>query len=76
MYSGSILGLALSPHLIAMWGWASVFGIFGSLGVLWFAAWLRSAASSPVDDPKLTAAEEKYIVANTCPQVRLCLTYW
>ena len=39
MYSGSILGLALSPHMIEVLHWPSVFYIFGSLGVVWFALW-------------------------------------
>ena len=39
MYTGSILGLALSPHMIEVLHWHSVFYIFGSLGVVWFALW-------------------------------------
>ena len=39
MYSGSILGLALSPHMIEWLRWPSVFYIFGSLGVVWFLLW-------------------------------------
>ena len=58
MYSGSILGLALSPHMIEVLHWHSVFYIFGSLGVVWFALWnaqvrcaqelLQAACSIPV----------------------------
>jgi MFS family permease len=69
MYTGSILGLALSPHMIAGWGWPSVFYIFGTLGVGWFAFWLQTAASSPNVDRFISDEERAYIVKNTCDQV-------
>jgi MFS family permease len=40
MYLGSVTGLAFSPFLIHQFGWPSVFYSFGSLGTVWFAAWL------------------------------------
>ena len=52
-------------------GWASVFYIFGSLGVVWFALWLRKAASGPLSDDRVSEREREYIVANTCEQVRV-----
>jgi ACS family sodium-dependent inorganic phosphate cotransporter len=58
MFIGSIMGLALSPAMIAAMGWPSVFYIFGSLGVLWYTAWSKRAASTPSDDP-LISREEK-----------------
>ena len=51
-------------------GWASVFYIFGSLGVVWFVLWLRKASSGPVSDTRVSEKEREYIVANTCEQVR------
>jgi len=65
MYSGSIAGLAISPTLIAMFTWPSVFFIFGSLGSVWFAAWSRLACSRPQDDERISLAEREYITANT-----------
>jgi MFS family permease len=58
MFIGSILGLGLSPHMIAALGWPSVFYIFGSLGVVWYWAWRARAASTPADDPALSKAEK------------------
>jgi predicted MFS family arabinose efflux permease len=58
MFIGSILGLGLSPQLIALLGWHSVFYIFGSLGVFWYMLWQRQAASTPADDDKLSSAEK------------------
>eukprot|EP00887_Chlorella_sp_A99_P000918 scaffold5.g918.t1 len=65
MYSGSTLGLALSPHMISHWGWPSVFYVFGVAGVAWFLLWQRRAASSPAADPGISAAEAGYIARNT-----------
>ena len=70
MYTGSIIGLALSPHMIQSFGWASVFYIFGSVGVFWFMLWLRKAASGPTNDPLVSKTEKAFIIANTCDQVR------
>ena len=41
MYTGSILGLGLSPHMVASLGWSSVFYIFGTLGIAWFVFWVQ-----------------------------------
>jgi len=68
MYTGSILGLALSPHMIASLGWSSVFFIFGSLGVVWFVLWLKTASSGPNEDPTVSPEERSFIVSNTCDQ--------
>ncbi|KAG6789391.1 hypothetical protein POTOM_005488 [Populus tomentosa] len=65
MYLGSVTGLAFSPFLIHQFGWPSVFYSFGSLGTVWFAAWLSKAHSSPLDDPQLRPEEKKLIFANS-----------
>ena len=70
MHVGSILGLALSPHMVQSLGWPSVFYIFGSLGVGWYLLWQRQAASTPKEDPLCTAEEKAFIVGNTVEPVR------
>jgi ACS family sodium-dependent inorganic phosphate cotransporter len=65
MFVGSIVGLALSPQLIARFGWPSVFYGFGSLGVLWYGAWQRRVAATPSQDPEISREERAYILANT-----------
>lgn len=47
MYLGSVTGLAFSPILIHNFGWPSVFSVFGSLGSMWFALWLRKVRRLP-----------------------------
>ncbi len=58
MFIGSILGLGCSPTLIQALGWPSVFYIFGSLGIVWFIVWRNRAASTPSEDPELSAPEK------------------
>jgi MFS family permease len=58
MFIGSIMGLGLSPSMIGSLGWPSVFYVFGSMGVLWYLAWNKRAASTPSEDP-LISREEK-----------------
>lgn len=76
MYSGSILGLALSPHMVEVLSWPSVFYIFGSMGLLWFAVWQSKAASSPAADPEISTEEREYIeqtsVKAVCLQAPPC----
>lgn len=68
MYTGSVLGLGLSPQMIHTVGWPSVFYIFGSIGVLWWIWWSRRAASSPLDDEFISEREKNYIERNTPSQ--------
>lgn len=61
MYTGSIFGLALSPHMVEVLSWPSVFYIFGAVGILWFVIWQSQAASSPSVDPRISKEERNYI---------------
>lgn len=69
MYTGSIMGLSLSPHMVQVLGWPSVFFIFGSLGVVWFALWQNKAESSPSKDERVSPQERAYIKGNTVEPV-------
>ena len=71
MYAGSIAGLSLSPHMVQGLGWPSVFFIFGSLGVVWFALWQSKAESSPSQDKRVSEQERAYIKGNTVEPVGL-----
>eukprot|EP00884_Botryococcus_braunii_P011165 jgi/Botrbrau1/20049/Bobra.200_1s0054.1 len=68
MYVGSILGLGFSPHMVHALGWPSVFYVFGSLGVVWFVLWDIYAASNPLVDQRISAAERKYLKGTTSQQ--------
>lgn len=43
-------------------GWPSVFYVFGMLGIVWFAFWLKYAHDSPESHPTIDPAERRYIV--------------
>ncbi|XP_045161342.2 sialin-like [Mercenaria mercenaria] len=43
-------------------GWPSIFYVFGSLGVVWFFAWMYLVFDSPVLHPRICVMERKYIV--------------
>ncbi len=67
-YCGSIIGLALSPSMIALLGWPSVFYGFGALGLLWFLWWRDQAASTPAEDPRISRRELRYLRQATAQQ--------
>ena len=69
MYSGSIMGLALSPHMVSRLQWPSVFYVFGFIGIFWFLAWEKNASSSPAVDNKISKEERDYITSQTIKQV-------
>lgn len=68
MYSGSIMGLALSPHMVSRLQWPSVFYVFGFIGIFWFLAWEKNASSSPAVDNKISKEERDYITSQTIKQ--------
>jgi MFS transporter, ACS family, solute carrier family 17 (sodium-dependent inorganic phosphate cotransporter), other len=65
MYVGSMLGLGVSPSLIASFGWPSVFYIFGGLGVIWWAFWTYRASSTPAESNTISKSELEFISKNT-----------
>lgn len=76
MYTGSVLGLAVSPQMIHSFGWPSVFYVFGIVGVVWWVWWNRRAFSSPSEDPLISSAESRYIARNTASQRPLTSIPW
>ena len=73
MFVGSIIGLAVSPHLIQLLGWSSVFHIFGLFGAFWLFSWNRNASSSPQEDPEITLSEQRYILSGKDVKVHVLL---
>ena len=65
MYTGSMLGLGVSPGLITHYGWPSVFYIFGGLGVVWWMFWTFRAHSTPAEDPQISKSELDFLNKNT-----------
>lgn len=76
MYTGSVLGLGISPQMVNSYGWSSVFYIFGSIGIAWYIWWVKRAASSPSEDPLITKEEERYIAENSVVKPQLKSIPW
>uniref|UniRef100_A0A7S3XFA2 Major facilitator superfamily (MFS) profile domain-containing protein n=1 Tax=Picocystis salinarum TaxID=88271 RepID=A0A7S3XFA2_9CHLO len=61
-HAGNVLGLLVSPKLVALWGWKGLFAFYGMLGLPVLMAWnLLLQESTPLLDVKETVArvEEK-----------------
>jgi len=55
--AGSILGLLLAPVVINAFGWPAMFYLFGSLGLIWSAAWAVLGKERP-EDAKAASEDE------------------
>ncbi|KAL1464945.1 hypothetical protein WDU94_004545 [Cyamophila willieti] len=64
-YLGSSFGLALSYPLcgfvIDLLGWEAAFYVTGTLGVLWYMAWMYVVYDTPDQHPRITVEEKEYI---------------
>lgn len=56
------MGTALSGIIISATGdWASVFYVFGGIGLVWCAAFWFLCYDTPAEHPRISAAEREYI---------------
>jgi len=81
-HSGSRLGAALAPLfvvlLISVWGWRSVFFIFGLAGLLWAIEWYRYYRDFPAKHAKVNAEELRLLhaeSAGTVPRTKLAVPW-
>ncbi|XP_034245145.1 putative inorganic phosphate cotransporter [Thrips palmi] len=59
---GQVVGTALSGIIISGTGdWASVFYVFGGIGLVWCAAFWLLCYDTPAMHPRISAAEREYI---------------
>src|SRR5260370_40167147 len=54
---GGMLSAPVALLIVAQWGWRTSFVIFGTLGVVWAAAWFVWYRDRPEDHPGVTAEE-------------------
>ncbi|MDG1827410.1 MAG: ACS family MFS transporter [Henriciella sp.] len=54
---GTVLALVFTGRIIAVYGWESVFYIFGSLGFIWAVFWVWLVHDDPEDHPKISSQE-------------------
>ena len=60
-FVGTVFAMPVSGLMAEYWSWASIFYVFGILGLIWFVAWWYIVTDKPEDDPYITEAELKYI---------------
>ena len=67
IYAGAQFGTIISMPISALLcdhagGWPSVFYVFGGVGVLWSAVFLKFTYEDPATDPHITETERKHII--------------
>lgn len=58
---GGMLSAPIALLCITQWGWRITFGLFGSIGLVWAAAWFAWYRDRPDEHPAVTAAEVAWI---------------
>ncbi|XP_058803911.1 putative inorganic phosphate cotransporter [Phymastichus coffea] len=67
IYTGASLGLFLGiviPGLIIKYsdmGWAAVFYLFGTIGIIWFPTWTLFVYNNPPEHPFISQEEREYL---------------
>ncbi|XP_027785152.2 vesicular glutamate transporter 3 isoform X2 [Marmota flaviventris] len=60
-YAGAVIAMPLAGVLVQYIGWASVFYIYGMLGIIWYMFWLLQAYECPAAHPTISNEEKTYI---------------
>ncbi|XP_060725403.1 vesicular glutamate transporter 1 isoform X1 [Tachysurus vachellii] len=60
-YAGAVIAMPLAGVLVQYSGWASVFYVYGSFGIMWYLFWILVSYESPAAHPTITSEERKYI---------------
>ncbi|XP_028026340.1 sialin isoform X2 [Bombyx mandarina] len=60
-YAGTVVAMPLCSLLAHYTGWPGIFYVFGILGLIWTTVWWIVVKESPEKDPRISAAELKYI---------------
>lgn len=58
---GTVFANALSGLILADLSWPAVFYVFGSIGVLWFIAWVLFCYNNPYEHPFISEREVKFL---------------
>ncbi|KAG0306155.1 hypothetical protein BGZ98_002863 [Dissophora globulifera] len=62
-YLGSVIALPISSALVvSSWGWRSIFYVFGTVGLVWSAAWQLWGASDPISCRWILDQEKLWIL--------------
>lgn len=65
---GNVVGLVLTPIVMASVGLSGPFYLFSSLGLLWLTTWTLGVTNDPQDSPSISSSELRLIqVGKTNP---------
>jgi ACS family sodium-dependent inorganic phosphate cotransporter len=67
-YAGTFIGMVIAMStcgiLAQVYGWESVFYVYGVIGCLWYLLWLAIVRASPEHDRFISDEERRYIEAS------------
>lgn len=67
-YSGTFVGMVIAMSscgvLAEVYGWESVFYVYGIIGCIWYIFWVALVRGSPENDRFISEEEKQYIVAS------------
>jgi len=61
------MALPFSGILSDMYGWPSIFYVFGTLALLWTIFWMTTVGESPSEDRRISEDEIDYITSSLGP---------
>lgn len=64
---GTMFAVLTTGWIVERHGWPMVFYVFGGLGLVWTAAWFRSAYNSPSEHPRISPEELALLHADAAP---------
>ncbi|KAL9965860.1 hypothetical protein ACROYT_G029714 [Oculina patagonica] len=67
---GTVIAMPLSGVLAERLGWASVFYVFGSMGVAWAIVWFLVVRNSPAEDSNISEEERLFIESSLANDVQ------
>lgn len=60
-FIGTVITMPLAGYVGQVFGWESIFYLFGALVCIWYVVWLFLIRETPDKDPFITEKERKYI---------------
>ena len=67
---GTIVGLSAAGGVVAAWGWAAMFWLFGAAGLVFAAFWFVAVHESPGQHPRIGATEHGLLAAREAATAR------
>ncbi|KAL3281330.1 hypothetical protein HHI36_004539 [Cryptolaemus montrouzieri] len=60
-YAGTVVSMPACAILAELFGWPSIFYVFGIFGLFWYSLWVVLIAEKPSEDPLISDEELRYI---------------